>query len=379
MSDIVVRTVDPESRDIGDWIGVPKTVHADDRSFVIQPDKLERQRVTRAHNPYLKTIEAAFFIAYRGGQPVGRISVQFDRRLVDAEGQPVGHFGFADFIENQAVADLLVARARAWLGQAGAHTMRGPFNLSINQECGCLVEGFDSPPAVMMPHARRWIGPMLEQAGLAKAMDMFAYRVDPKSVPERFLKFCRWQVTSHAIVVRPLDLANLTREIELMGEIFNDGWRDNWGFVPFSRAELHHLAAEFKPVLRQDYGLFVEIAGRPVAIMIAIPNLNEMFASMQGRLGLLNSLRLLWALHRERWHTARVPILGVRKEVQGGALGAAVVASMMEKLLERSRKFHLDWVEFSWVLENNLPARRVLEEAGGARVKTYRIYSGPTA
>lgn len=379
MSDIVVRSIDPQNKDIEDWIGVPKTVHANDRSFVIQPDKLERQRISRAHNPYLGTIDAAFFIAYRSGQPVGRISVQFDRSLVDPQGQPIGQFGFADFIEDQAVADLLVARARAWLGQAGAQSMRGPFNLSINQECGCLIEGFDSAPAVMMPHGRPWIGPMLEQAGLVKAVDMYAYRVDPKAVPERFLEFCRRQQDHNAIVVRPLDMRNLKREFELMGDIFNDGWRDNWGFVPFTRAELHHLAAEFKAVLRPDYGFFVEIAGRPVAVMMAMPNLNELFAPMRGRLGLVNALRLFWALRRERARTARVPILGVRKEVQGGGLGAAIVASMLEKLLERSRKFRLDWVEFSWVLENNRRARHVLEDAGGVAAKTYRIYAGPTA
>ncbi|MFN3853760.1 MAG: dATP pyrophosphohydrolase [Phreatobacter sp.] len=379
MSDIVVRRINPETRDIEDWIGVPKIVHAHDPAFVIQPDKLERQRITRAHNPYLGTIEAAFFVAFRGRQPVGRISVQFDRALVDAQGQPIGQFGFADFIEDQAVADLLVARARAFLGQAGAPSMRGPFNLSINQECGCLIAGFDSAPAVMMPHGRPWIGPMLEQAGLAKVVDMYAYRVDPKTVPERFLAFCRRQQDENAIVVRPLDMRNLRGEFELMGDIFNDGWRDNWGFVPFTRAELHHLAAEFKAVLRPDYGFFVEIAGRPVAVMMAMPNLNELFAPMRGRLGLVNALRLFWALRREKARTARVPILGVRKEVQGGGLGAAIVASMLEKLLERSRKFRLDWVEFSWVLENNQRARHVLEDAGGVAAKTYRIYAGPTA
>lgn len=378
MSRIEIRHIDAESKDAETWIGVPKIVHADDATFVIQPDEQERHRISKAHNPYLISAEAAFFVALRDGTPVGRISAQFDRNLRDAEGEPIGQFGFPDFIEDEAVAQALVARARQWLAEKGARSMRGPFNLSINQECGCLVAGFDSPPAVMMPHARPWTGPMLERAGLTKSRDMFAYRLDPNAVPARFLEFCRRQQDGSAIVVRPLRTRELKREFELMGEIYNDGWRDNWGFTPFSEPELHHFAAELKPVMRPDYGFFVESGGRPVAVMIALPNLNEIIAPMKGRLGLWNSLKLLWALRREKARTARVVVLGVRKDFQGGVMGAAVVAGMLEKLLERSRKFNLDWVEFSWVLEDNVRARHVVEEAGAVKVKTYRIYSGPT-
>lgn len=378
MSLIDVRSIDPGSKDVEDWVLVPKIVHADDATFVIQPDDQERQRITAAHNPYLATIEAAFFVAYRDGRPVGRISAQLDRNLRDAGGQVIGQFGFPDFVEDQAVADALVARARAWLAERGAPSMRGPFNLSINQECGCLVAGFDTPPAIMMPHARTWTGAMLERAGLEKARDMFAYRLDPKAVPERFLEFCRRQQDGKAMVVRPLRTRELKREFELMGDIYNDGWRDNWGFIPFSEQDLHHFASELKLVMRPDYGFFVEVGGRPVAVMMALPNLNEVLAPMQGRMGLWNSLKLLWALRTEKARTARVAVLGIRKDFQGGALGAAVVAGMLGKLLERGRKFRLDWVEFSWVLEDNLPARHVLEDAGAVKVKTYRIYSGPT-
>jgi GNAT superfamily N-acetyltransferase len=379
MSRLDVRSIDPGSKDVEDWIRVPKIVHADDATFVIQPDDQERQRIATAHNAYLLSAEAAFFIAWRDGQPVGRISAQFDRNLRDADGGIIGQFGFPDFVEDQAVADALVASARSWLAERGAASMRGPFNLSINQECGCLIEGFDTPAAIMMPHARRWTGAMLEGAGLAKARDMFAYRLDPNAVPERFLEFCRRQQDGNALLVRPLKTRELKREFERMGEIYNDGWRDNWGFTPFSEAELHHFASELKMVMRPDYGFFVEVGGNPVAVMMALPNLNEIIAPMKGRLGLWNSLKLLWALRTEKARTARVAVLGVRKDYQGGALGAAVIAGMLEKLLERSRKFNLNWVEFSWVLEDNMPARHVLEEAGAVNVKTYRIYSGPTA
>lgn len=370
-----IREIDPESRDAYDWIEVPKIVHADDPHFVIQPDKQERQRITKRHNPYLSIADAAFFIAYRGNRPVGRISAQYDERLRDDNGYVIGQFGFSDFVEDQEVATALVRQAGEWLKAKGAHSMRGPFNLSINQECGCLIEGFDTAPAIMMPYARPWTGKMLEAAGLEKAMDLFAYRLDPHAVPDRLLELARREQDANAIVVRPIDTRNLKREFELMGEIFNDGWRDNWGFLPFTTAELHHLADELKFVMKPEYGFFVEISGRPVGVMMALPNINELIAPMRGRIGLWNSLKLAWQLYREKAKTARVLVLGLRKQFHGGATGAAIVVSMLERLIRRGRKYKLIWVEFSWILEKNQRAIDIITSANGNRSFTYRIFN----
>lgn len=371
-----IRQIDPESRDAADWIRVPKIVHHDDPYFVIQPDKQERQRISKRHNPYLTIADAAFFIAYRGNNPIGRISAQYDERLRDDEGRVIGQFGFTDFVEDQNVATALVRKATEWLRAKGAHSMRGPFNLSINQECGCLIEGFDIAPAIMMPHAKPWTGKMLEAAGLTKAMDLLAYRVNPHAVPDRLLELARREQDAHAIVVRPIDTRNLKREFKLMGEIFNEGWRDNWGFLPFTAAELHHLADELKFVMKPDYGFFVEVSGRPVGVMMALPNINELIAPMRGRIGLWNYLKIAWQLYREEAKTARVLVLGLGKQFHGGATGAAIVVSMLEHLIARGRHFHLNWVEFSWILEDNKPALDILKRTEGHVSATYRIYGG---
>lgn len=370
-----IRQIDSESRDAEDWIRVPKIVHSDDPYFVIQPDKQERQRITKRHNPYLRIADAAFFIAYRGNNPIGRISAQYDERLRDDEGRVIGQFGFTDFVEDQNVATALVRKATEWLRAKGAHSMRGPFNLSINQECGCLIEGFDTAPAIMMPHARPWTGKMLEAAGLTKAMDLLAYRVDPNAVPERLLELARREQEANAIVVRPIDTRNLKREFELMGEIFNDGWRDNWGFLPFTEPELHHLADELKFVMQPDYGFFVEISGKPVGVMMALPNINELIAPMRGRIGVANSLKLAWQLYQENATTARVLVLGLRRQFHGGAKGAAIVVSMLERLIVRSRRFKLDWVEFSWILEINNRAISLIRETRPFLTLRFRLYT----
>ncbi len=380
MSGVTVRQINPEAKaDVRDWLQVPRLVHAGDPSFVDQGDGSEHHRLLKKHNPYLTIASVAFFIAYQDERPVGRISAQFDSRLKDEDGGVIGQFGFADFTEDQQVADALVAAAASWLKAAGAISLRGPFNLSINQECGCLVEGFETPPAIMMPHARRWTGQMLERAGLKKAMDLHAWRVNPFKVPEQFLAYARREQDAHAVVSRPLRIKELGAEFDHMGRIFNDGWKNNWGFLPFTQPELDHLAKELKLVMRPDYGLFVEIGGEPVAVMMALPNINELIAPFKGKLGLFNSLRLLWQLRRERARTARVLVLGIKQKYHGAGLGSAIVVTMLEQLVQRGRRFGLEWVEFSWVLENNEPARHILRMAGAQQTKTYRIYEAALA
>jgi hypothetical protein len=370
-----IRQINPECRDAADWIRVPKIVHHDDPHFVVQPDKQERQRISKRHNPYLTIADAAFFIAYRGSNPIGRISAQYDERLRDDEGRVIGQFGFTDFIEDQNVATALVRKATEWLTAKGAHSMRGPFNLSINQECGCLIEGFDTAPAIMMPYARPWTGKMLEAAGLQKAMDLFAYRINPHAVPDRLLELARRDRDAHAIVVRPIDTRNLKREFELMGEIFNDGWHDNWGFLKFTKAELDHLAGALKFVMKPEYGFFVEISGKPVGVMMALPNINELIAPMQGRLNILRLATIAWQIHTEKAKTARVAILGIRKACQRGMIGATILSSVLEPLITRGRQFGLSWVEFSWVLESNRNARAILETINAHTSAIYRLYS----
>ena len=197
---ITVSPIDHKNK-VRDWLAVPHIVYAGDPSFVPQLDFLEKQRISPGHAPFFKFGEATFFVAYKDGKPVGRISAQLNHRYLDLYKDATGHFGFFDCINDQAVADALIAAATDWLKQKGMHRMMGPFSFSANEECGCLVKGFDTPPAMLMPNGAPWMGGLLERTGLTKAMDLFTYRTRPV-VPPRIVmlaKRAERQKTSPAI------------------------------------------------------------------------------------------------------------------------------------------------------------------------------------
>ena len=360
---------------VKDWLAVPHIVFAGDPVFVPQLDFMEKQRIDPGHAPFFKFGEAAFFVAYRDGKPVGRLSAHINRRHLEQYRDATGNFGFFDCVDDREAAQALIDRAAAWLKERGMARMVGPYSYSLNDECGCLVEGFDTPPAILMPHARRFTGRLLEQTGLAKEMDLYVYRTKPATVP-RIAKLAERAKRVGDISLRLFDMKRYTQEIELLVEIFNDAWSGNWGFVPFSRPEIDALAAELKPFFRNEYGRFMLVNGKVVGVIVLLPDLNNIIKSFGGKLLPFNWAKLVWALKRETWRSARVPLMGLRREwhttPQAGGLLAMMAQSMIEQGMTR---YDLDWVEYSWVLEINKPMMAFGETLAGPPVKTYRIYA----
>jgi hypothetical protein len=177
------------------------------------------------------------------------------------------------------------------------------------------------------------------------------------------------------VTVRPFDMTRYAQEVHTLIDIFNDAWRLNWGFVPFSAAEIDALLAEMRPLMRGEYGRFVMVNDRPVGVIVALPNINEVIAPFGGRLLPFNWLKLLWRLKRETVRTARVPLMGIRRAWQMTPIGGELVALMIAELVRLQRGYVHDWIEFSWVLETNRPMVRLAQRAAGPPVKTYRIYS----
>jgi len=373
MDALTIVAVD-DRRTVKDWIAVPYAVFAQDPMWVAPLDFLERRRISKRHAPFFTFGEAALFIAYRGGQPVGRISAQVNRRHLERHRDGVGHFGFFDCIQDPEVAQALVAAAADWLRRRGLTRMVGPMNFSLNEECGCLVSGFDTAPAVLMTHARPWTGPLLERAGLAKEIDLFAYRLVPDRLPQRVHDIANLARKSREVSIRQIDMRRYGEEVRTLVDIFNDAWSENWGFVPFSPAEIDALLAEMRPLFRGEYGRFVLFNGEPVGMMIGLPNLNQVIASFHGKLLPFNWAKLMWALKRHRFRSARVPLAGVRKAYQSTPVGGMLVALMVADFIEQTRPYGLEWAEFSWVLETNKRAVSQVEMACGPPVKTYRIY-----
>jgi len=369
---VITKVAGPEA--LATWLELPQVVLPSGSAYVPPLRLTERTRLSRTRNPFFKHSEAEFFIAFRNGQPVGRISAQVNSRHLARHKDGQGQFGFFESIDDQSVANALLNHAARWLRERGMRGMTGPFNLSINEECGVLVQGFDNAPTVMMPYSAPWQGKLAEAAGLAPVMDLHAYRMSTQTIPP----VIRWLADSafadSAISIRSFDKRNFDAELAILVDIFNDSWYDNWGFIPFEVSDLHFLFGDLKLFLRSHYGKFVCIDGVPVGFAFAVPNINEIISNYNGRLLPLNWIKLVIALGLERFRTGRLPLLGLRKEYQGSSRGAALFAALVKVSIEDIRAYRLDWIEFSWILASNRPLITFLNAHFGLPSQIYRLY-----
>jgi hypothetical protein len=353
-----------------EFIALPSALHRDDPTW-IAPLRMEREAaLSPRKNPYFRHAEAAFFLARRDGRPIGRISAQIDR--LEAAG--TGHFGLLAAEPDARLVEALLAQAEAWLAARGVKRVIGPFNLSVNEESGLLVAGHDTPPMLMMGHDRPHLGAMIEGAGYAKERDLYAYLTDTSGGwPPAMRRILRHGVPGN-VRLRPLDMARYRAEIRIATEIFNDAWAGNWGFVPLTEAEMDHMAVQMKPLVRDRLVWFAEMDRVPVGFIVCLPNLNEAIADLGGRLFPFGWAKLLWRLKVAELETARVPLLGIRRDITRSLPGGVLVAQLMEQIRREAVAMGLRKVEMSWVLEDNLAMRRLAEAAGGAPYKTYRLY-----
>ena len=363
-------------RRLGEFIDMARRIYADDPHWVA-PLTFERlDSLDPRKNPFFEHADVAFWIARRGGIPVGRISAQVNRAHLARHEDATGHFGFLEAEDDQDVFDALLATAEGWLRERGMKHVVGPFSLSINMESGLLVDGFDTPPSVMMGHARPYYAPRLTAAGYAKIKDLFAYAYDTTVEPNPALaaSFAR-AARKHRIRLRPAEMKRFADEVATIFAIFNDAWDDNWGFVPFSAKELDHLAATLKPILRPDDVAIAEIDGEAVAMAVSLSNVNEAIADLDGRLLPFGWAKLLWRLKVRGTKSARLALMGVRRKFHGTATGAALALGVIDTIRQAHLRRGTLRGELSWVLEDNLPTRRMIEMYGAKPYKTYRLYT----
>lgn len=355
---------------------MPRRLYADDPMWV-EPLLFERlQHLDPRKNPFFAHADVAYWMARRDGRPVGRISAQVNRAHLQRHNDATGHFGFLEAEDDPAVFGALLRTAEGWLRDRGLRRILGPFTLSINEESGVLVEGFDTPPCFMMGHAPPYYAPRLEAAGYAKAKDLIAYAYDTTVDPDPSLvALVERAFSKHDIRVRTVDMKRYDEEVRIIFEIFNDAWMDNWGFVPFSPAELDHVAASLKPLLRADDVAIAEINGEAVAMAVSMSNVNEVIADFGGRLLPFNWARLLWRLKVRTPKTARLALMGVRRRYHRSALSAALALGVIHQIRRAHRQRGTLHGELSWVLEDNKPTRRIIEMYGAKPYKLYRLYA----
>jgi len=357
------------------FLRVPWAIYRNDTHWVPPLLAERRDHLDPGKNPFFDNAEVRFWLARRGAAPVGRISAQVNHAHLKQHDDATGHFGFLEAEDNAETFRALLGAAEGWLREKGMRRVAGPFSLSINDESGLLIVGFDTPPSIMMGHARPYYGDRITEAGYKKAKDLICYRYRTDlDISPQVAAFVKRAKKIPGLVVRHLDMRRYRAELESVIDIFNDAWSDNWGFVPMSDAEIGHMAKMLRLLVRPRNVAIAELGGKPVAMAFCLPNLNEVIADLDGRLLPFGWAKLLWRVRVKTPKTFRMPLMGVRKKYQGGMTGAALAFSVIDAVREVQKQAGVEMAELSWILEDNLPVRRVIEQFGGVAYKTYRVY-----
>lgn len=359
-------------RALNRFIRVPWAIYSDDPMWV-PPLMFERRQHLSASNPYFEHAKFRAWIAHRDGKPVGRVSAQVDKLHLERYHDATGFFGMLEAEDRPETFQALLGAAQDWLREQGMRRIRGPFSLSINDESGLLVEGFDTPPQIMMGHARPYYGARVEEQGFDREKDLLAYYLDVDFEPARVTSVLKAKVGSR-VRLRPLRRSQLKEELEIIRDIFEDAWSENWGFIPFTPAELEHLGQNLKLLVSDEFVQIAEVDGVPAAMLVAFPNINESIRDLNGRILPFGWLKLLWRLKVRHPKMVRVPLMGVRRRHQNRLMGAALAFMVIEAVRAAAAPRGVTGGELSWILDDNKGMQKMLETLGGVAYKRYRVY-----
>ena len=361
-----------DNKQLNAFIKLPQALYQNDPNWVT-PLFFEQKERFSNKNPYFKHARWRAWLAYRGRTPVGRISAQIDDLHLERYQDQTGHFGCLEAENDSKVFECLFEAAENWLKSEGMQRVTGPFNLSINEECGLLIDGFNTPPRIMMGHGRPYYGHQVESRGFSKATDLLAYHCPPDFTPPKVMQTLA-RKASGQVRIRRLNRKELKKELGILRDIFNDAWSENWGFVPFTEAEFNEVGKVMTLLLDDDFVQIAEVDGEPAAMIICLPNINEAIQDLNGRLLPFGWLKLLWRLKVRYPRTARIPLMGVRKKYQHSRLGPTLAFMITDALKEPVLQRGIKEMEMSWILEDNSGMRSVIEALRGVVYKTYRLY-----
>lgn len=360
-------------RDLRRFVDLPYRLHASSAQW-IPPLRLERLLFLNKHfNAFFKHGEAQLFIAVRDGRVVGRISAQVDRAFNEHQRNRWGMFGFLELEDDAAVLDALLAAAEAWLRDRGRDRMVGPMDFTINDESGVVVEGFEHEPMIRQPWHPPYYRTLCEGAGLEKAIDLLMWRLEiadrAKILPVIFDLAERCE-PEHGIRLRHMSRRSLRRDLDRFAEIYNEAWAKNWGFVPYSDADLKAYAQELHLVFDPQWFMVAERVsdGATAGVAITVPDINQVLRKMNGRIlptGWWHFLR-----RRKTIDRCRVGFLGVKPEFQH----TGVAAQLYIEHFDQAEIGPVTWGEMGWILETNRAMNRGMEAMGGEVVKRYRMY-----
>ncbi len=359
------------------FLNLPFELYAGDDHWRA-PLRFERKmHLDPAKNPTLKTISEQKFLARRAGKIVGRIAAFINNAHNDQHQDGAGHIGLWDCEDRTETGASLLLAAENWLKRMGARKIIGPCNWSVNEDMGLLVEGFDSPPVVLMPYGRPYYQDMIERAGFEKAIDLYAFQAplhEGYPRPRTTQTMVRLAEQDKRVSYRKVNLKNFKAEIEMAMEIFNDAWSDNWGFLPFTQDQIDHMAKDMKPLIDPNLFLIGEIDGDPVSFITMIPDINSAAHGLNGKLFPFGFVKFIYRLKVKGVKQARIPLMGLRKHWHNKRQGLALTAQLCETVFANARHAGYTHCELSWILETNASMIRICEQASAKKYKTYRMY-----
>jgi len=363
----VVPVLDRNSR--REFLDFPYRHYRDD-AYWVPPLRIAQKELfdTRKH-PFYAHAEMQCFLARQGGRTAGRIAAILDRNFNQFHNEEAGFFGFFETVNDLQVAAALLREVRDWLLQRGVKVIRGPVNPSTNYECGLLIQGFDSSPYVMMTYNPPYYAQLIEQTGLRKAKDLYAYHVhEDQLLRARVEQVADRAFQTNQVHIRPIRMKHFQADVELVWKVYNLAWSRNWGFVPMSRDEFFFMARDMKTIIEPELVLLGEVDGQVVGFALALPDVNRALIHARGRLFPLGLFKILY--HKRTIRTVRVIALGVLEKFRSAGVGAGFYAELIRRGLPLGYRDG----EMSWVLEDNILMCRSAELLGGKRYKTYRIY-----
>jgi hypothetical protein len=358
-----------DKRQLNTFVKFPWKVYKGDPNWV--PPLLLEQKTTldTKKNPFFLHSQIQNFLALRNGEAVGRISAIVDEHYNDFQNQKCGFFGFFEAINDKEVSRALFSTAEEWIRARGMDRIMGPTNPSTNTVLGLLIDAFDKPAVIQMPYNPEYYVALIEDFGLTKAHDLYAYYMeDIVPISDKIQRVAELVRKRKKVTVRPVNMRKLKDEIKLIKSVYNDAWEQNWGFVPWTDEELDFMAADLKMAAVPDLVLFAYVDGELAGWSLALPDVNQAMKRVNGRLFPFGLFILL--LFSKKTDMLRVLNLGVRRKFQGMGLDAV----FYYETYTRGNKHGFHRGEFSWILEDNHPMRNAMENWGAKIYKTYRLY-----
>jgi len=357
------------------FIDFPHELYQDDRNYVPELFIAQRDMLTPGKHPFYKHSFIQLFLAYQDKKIVGRIAAIYNTNHNAFTGAKDGFFGFFDTINDQAVVDALLTRSIEWLKEKGASKVVGPVNLSTNETCGLLVEGFDRPPVAMMPYNKPYYEELLLGSGLVKLTDLLAYLVERNNLNDRSVRLLgalEGRLLRSNIKIRKIDKKNLKSEIPKIKELYNNAWDKNLGFVPMTDDEFNYMAKDLAMLLDPRYAIIAEQGDKMVGFALGIPDINQILIKIKkGRLLPTGIFKLLFGLKKVTG--VRVLLLGVTE----GYRKMGIEACLYGRLIKNAEGTNLRYAECSWMLEDNYLMNHAIEQINGRLYKRYRLFEKP--